>query len=102
MSDNEIKNNYEDIEVEQFRIKLRTRRLLNAIGWYSLCLNALIYYIFSYKIVFLIGLIISIGFIIIGIIYHRVNKLYICPYCGGHLLRQKCLSCGKIWLPKIK
>ena len=83
--------------IETYKKHRRISWWINAIGWWTMGLGVLAWAAFKSKLWFSLGLAAGIGFIVAGIVYDIINKLYRCPYCGGFLFRKtKCMSCGKI------
>ncbi|MBQ8118193.1 MAG: hypothetical protein IJ147_09085 [Lachnospiraceae bacterium] len=81
--------------LEEFKRKQRICWWMNALGWWVLGVNVVLQVMLENKILFGIGVLIGIIFIVAGVIYSTIHRLYRCPYCGGILLRYKCLGCGK-------
>ncbi len=85
-------HNKENSSIEHYKKKLRIRWWINAIGWWILGATVVLNIMFENKLVFCIGFIAAVSFIIAGIIFGIIHRLNRCPYCGGFILKRKCLS----------
>ena len=105
-SNNNHANNYSDDitnedshvnEIEEFKRKRFIAWCIRASGWGILAI-AVLFYIYDNHLMFTIGEVIGITTILVSFIYSFINQLFVCPCCGGHIFKNKCLNCGRIWV----
>ena len=90
-----------DQQIENFQAGRRTWWRINASGWGILCLGALLQLLSEKNAASAILILAGTAVILAGVSYLIKHRLYRCPYCDGFLIRNKCLTCGKLWITRI-